>query len=461
MAKEVRLNAFHMNAPGHSWPGLWAHPRDASMGHDRPEYWMELARTAERGLLDAVFLADVVGVYDVYAGTPDASLRAGAQAPSLDPFPVVPLMAAVTEHLGFGVTATLTYEQPYLLARRFSTLDHLTRGRMAWNIVTGLLDSGARGAGQTALPEHDDRYAAADEFMDVMYALWEGSWADDALLRDRASRVYVRPEGVRRIAHPGPRYPLDVAHLVHPSPQRTPFLFQAGASSAGRDFAARHAEAVFVNGHTIPLVRETVRDIRARAVAAGRLAEDIKVFLGATVILGVTDAEAQDRYAEYQSWIDVEGSLALLSGWSGIDLSRYGLDDPIRHVEGARDALVHRGADGAEPGAGMDGARPGGVRRGGRPRGLSGGVAGDGGGRAAPLAGRGECGRVQPDPDGDAGGAGGGGGFTGAGVAVAWGVQAGARGRAVAGEGVRGGLATGAASGGAASVYLTSDVAPR
>jgi FMN-dependent oxidoreductase (nitrilotriacetate monooxygenase family) len=334
VAKQLRLNAFHMNAPGHSWPGLWAHPRDASMGHDRPEYWTDLARTAERGLLDAVFLADVVGVYDVYAGSPDASLRAGAQAPSLDPFPVVPLMAAVTQHLGFGVTATLTYEQPYLLARRFSTLDHLTRGRMAWNIVTGLLDSGARGAGQGALPEHDDRYAAAAEFMQVVYALWEGSWADDALLRDRDSRVYVRPERVRRIAHAGPRYALEAAHLVHPSPQRTPFLFQAGASSAGRGFAAAHAEAVFVNGHTIPLVRETVADIRRRAVAAGRLADDVQVFLGATVILGATDAEARDRYEEYRSWIDVEGSLALLSGWSGIDLSHYRLDDPIRHVEG-------------------------------------------------------------------------------------------------------------------------------
>jgi FMN-dependent oxidoreductase (nitrilotriacetate monooxygenase family) len=334
MPKEIRLNAFHMNAPSHSWAGLWAHPRDASVRHDTPEYWINLARTAERGKLDAVFLADVIGVYDVYGGTPDTAIRTGAQAPTLDPFAVVPLMSAVTEHLGFGVTSTLTYERPYLLARRFSTLDHLTRGRIAWNIVTGILDSGAKGAGQGELGAHDGRYVVAEEFLDVVYGLWEGSWADDAVVRDRQTRVYTRPDRVRPVSHHGEYYELDAIHLVHPSPQRTPFLFQAGASSAGRAFAGAHAEAVFVNGHTKALVAETVRDIRRNAVARGRLSGDVKIFLGTTVIVAPTDAEAQDRYEEYQRWIDDEGALALLSGWSGIDLSRYGLDEPIEHVEG-------------------------------------------------------------------------------------------------------------------------------
>jgi FMN-dependent oxidoreductase (nitrilotriacetate monooxygenase family) len=334
MAKEIRLNAFHMNAPSHSWPGLWAHPNDDSILHDTPEYWTNLAKTAERGKLDAVFLADVIGVYDVYGGGPDTAIRTGAQAPTLDPFPVVPLMAAVTEHLGFGVTATLTYERPYLLARRFSTLDHLTKGRIAWNIVTGILDSGAKGAGQGGLTGHDQRYAAAEEYLEVVYALWEGSWADDALVRDRQNRIYTQPDRVRRISHHGGQYDLDAIHLVHPSPQRTPFLFQAGASAAGRAFAGGHAEAVFVNGHTKKLVAETVRDIRAQAVKKGRQPDDVKIFLGTSVIVAATDAEARDRLAEYRGWIDDEGSLALLSGWSGIDLSRYGLDEPIQHVEG-------------------------------------------------------------------------------------------------------------------------------
>jgi long-chain alkane monooxygenase len=334
MVKEIRLNAFHMNAPSHSWAGLWAHPNDASMRHDTPEYWTHLARTAERGLLDAVFLADVIGVYDVYGASHDTAIRTGAQAPTLDPFPVVPLMAAVTENLGFGVTATLSYERPYLLARRFSTLDHLTKDRMAWNIVTGILDSGAKGAGQGGLTDHDQRYAAAEEFLEVVYALWEGSWADDALTRDRQTRTYTRPDRVRRISHHGAHYDLDAIHLVHPSPQRTPFLFQAGASAAGRAFAGGHAEAVFINGHTRALVAETIRDIRRQAVAKGRRADDVKIFLGTTVIVAPTDAEAQDKHAEYQRWVDDQGALALLSGWSGIDLSRYDPDEPIQHVEG-------------------------------------------------------------------------------------------------------------------------------
>ena len=334
MTKEIRLNAFHMNSPGHSWPGLWAHPRDDSVHHDRPDYWINLARTAERGKLDAVFLADVIGVYDVYGGSPDAAFRSGAQAPTLDPFSVVPLMSAVTENIGFGITATLTYENPYLLARRFSTLDHLTNGRVAWNIVTGILDSGAKGAGQAGLADHDQRYLQAEEYLDLTYQLWEGSWADDALAQDRASRIYSHPERVRRIAHHGAHYDLDAIHLVHPSPQRTPFLFQAGASTAGRDFAAGHAEAVFINGHTKPLVAETVRDIRARSVTRGRRAQDVKVFLGATVIVAASDAEAQAKLDEYAQWIDPQGALALLSGWTGIDLSQYGLDEPITHVKG-------------------------------------------------------------------------------------------------------------------------------
>lgn len=331
--KHIRLNAFHMNSPGHSWAGLWSHPRDRTATHDTPEYWTDFARLAERGKLDAIFLADVIGVYDVYGGTPDTALRTAAQAPTLDPFSVVPLMAGVTQNIGFGVTATVSFEQPYLLARRFSTLDHVTRGRIAWNIVTGLLDSGARGSGQAGLADHDSRYAAAEEFLDVTYKLWEGSWADDALRRDREGRIYTDPARVRKIRHQGERFQVDAIHLVHPSPQRTPYLFQAGASSAGRDFAARHAEAVFINGPTQALVAETVRDLRRRAVDHGRDPYDLKIFLGATLIVAATDAEARDRHESYAKHIDPEGTLALISGWSGIDLSRFGLDDKIPVTE--------------------------------------------------------------------------------------------------------------------------------
>src|SRR4051812_11158415 len=145
--KEIRLNAFEMNCVGHQSPGLWAHPRDHSASYTDLDYWTGLAKTLERGKFDGIFLADVLGVYDVYGGSPDAALRHAVQVPVNDPVLLIPAMAQVTEHLGFGVTSTLPYEPPYPFARRMSTLDHLTKGRAGWNIVTGYLDSAARGVG--------------------------------------------------------------------------------------------------------------------------------------------------------------------------------------------------------------------------------------------------------------------------------------------------------------------------
>ena len=157
MTKEIRLNAFDMNCVGHIQHGMWTHPRDRSTAYNTIEYWQDLARLAERGKFDGIFLADIVGVYDVYRGGPAPSIVDAVQIPVNDPMMVVPIMAAVTEHIGFGVTANLTYEPPYLFARRMSTLDHLTRGRVGWNIVTGYLDSAARGMGLAAQPDHDGR----------------------------------------------------------------------------------------------------------------------------------------------------------------------------------------------------------------------------------------------------------------------------------------------------------------
>src|SRR5512142_3043561 len=152
--KQIRLNAFEMNTVGHQSPGLWAHPRDRSADYTDLGYWTGLAKTLERGRFDGIFLADVLGVYDVYGGSPDAALRHAVQVPVNDPLLLIPAMATVTGHLGFGVTCTLSYEPPYTLARRMSTLDHLTRGRAGWNIVTGYLDSAAAGMGLGAQPRH-------------------------------------------------------------------------------------------------------------------------------------------------------------------------------------------------------------------------------------------------------------------------------------------------------------------
>lgn len=329
MPREIRLNAFDMNCVGHIQQGLWTHPRDQSTRYGELQYWTDYARKLEAGLFDGVFFADVVGVYDVYGGNADAALRGAVQVPVNDPTLVIPAMAAVTRHLGFGVTCNLTYEQPFLFARRMSTLDHLTGGRIGWNIVTGYLDSAARAIGIDGQVAHDDRYDLADEYMALVYKLWEGSWDDDAVRADRAGGVYADPAKVRVIHHHGKQYKVDAMHLCAPSPQRTPVLYQAGSSTRGRRFAATHAECVFVNGQKKEGVKEIVDDIRAQAVQLGRAAHDVKVFLGATLVLGRTDAEAREKFEEYRRYVSSEAALVHAAASLGIDFARYDLDEPI------------------------------------------------------------------------------------------------------------------------------------
>jgi FMN-dependent oxidoreductase (nitrilotriacetate monooxygenase family) len=285
---------------------------------------MGLARLLEEGLFDGLFLADVLGIYDVHGGNGDAAIRNAVQVPLIDPMLLVPAMAAATRHLGFGVTCNLAWESPALMARRFSTLDHLTKGRIGWNIVTGYLDSAARAMGLDRQMAHDDRYDLADEYMEILYRLWEESWAADAVKRDRAAGIYADPARVARITHQGRQYRLDAPHLVEPSPQRTPVLYQAGASDRGRGFAAQHAECVFLNGGPKPHVAKLVADLRARAAP-----RPIRIFVGATLIIGRTRAEAEAKLAEYRQHASIEGALAHASASLGIDLARFAPDDEL------------------------------------------------------------------------------------------------------------------------------------
>jgi FMN-dependent oxidoreductase (nitrilotriacetate monooxygenase family) len=324
MPREIRFNAFDMACVGHIQQGMWRHPRDRSADYLSLDYWMGLARLLEEGLFDGLFLADVLGIYDVHGGNGDAAIRNAVQVPLLDPMLLVPAMAAATRNLGFGVTCNLAWESPALLARRFSTLDHLTQGRIGWNIVTGYLDSAARAMGLDRQMAHDDRYDLADEYMEIVYRLWEESWAADALKRDRAAGIYADPARVKRIRHEGRQYRLDAPHLVEPSPQRTPVLYQAGASDRGRGFAARHAECVFVNGGPKPHVEKLVADLRARAAP-----RPIRVFVGATLIIGRTRAEAEAKLAEYRQHASIEGALAHASASLGIDLARFAPDEEL------------------------------------------------------------------------------------------------------------------------------------
>jgi FMN-dependent oxidoreductase (nitrilotriacetate monooxygenase family) len=329
MPREIRLNAFDMNCVGHIQHGLWTHPRDQSARFNELRYWTDMARKLEAGLFDGLFLADVVGVYDVYGGSADGALRGAVQVPVNDPTMIIPAMAAVTDHLGFGVTCNLTYEQPFLFARRMSTLDHLTSGRIAWNIVTGYLDSAARAIGMEGQVAHDQRYDVADEYMSLVYKLWEGSWDDDAVQADRGSGVYSDPARVRVIHHQGARYKVDAMHLCAPSPQRTPVLYQAGSSGRGRRFAATHAECVFVNPQSKEAVKALVDDIRAEAVQLGRAASDVKVFMGNTLVLGRTDAEAREKFEDYRRYASSEAALVHAAASLGIDFAKYDLDEPV------------------------------------------------------------------------------------------------------------------------------------
>lgn len=350
MARQIRFNAFQMNTPSHQSPGLWRHPRSDSWRYTTPEYWVELAQLVERGGFDAIFLADVLGAYDVYRKSPDAALRHGVQVPLGDPLALVPLIAHATTHLGIGVTAALTYEHPYTFARRMSTLDHLSRGRVGWNIVTGYLHSAARNLGLDRQLGHDARYDLADEYMEVVYKLWERSWEDDAVRRDREAGVYTDPAKVHPIAHAGRYYTVPGFHLAEPSAQRAPFLYQAGASARGTRFAARHAEASFVSGPSKEVIRRQVDALRAALAAEGRDPQGLLVYAQALVVTAPTEDAARAKLEDYRRHVDLQAALTLLSGWTGVDFSRHHPDDTIEYIdtEAGRSALASLSA--ADPG---------------------------------------------------------------------------------------------------------------
>ena len=338
--KDILLFAFDMNCVAHQSQGLWRHPRDRASNYTDMSYWTGVAKTLERGFFDGIFLADVSGLYDVFEGSPRAAIASATQVPTNDPFTLVPLMAGVTSHLTFGVTGNLSLESPYLFARRVSSLDHLTSGRFGWNIVTGYLDSAHKGMGEEGKQGHDVRYDIADEYMEIVYRLWEESWEDDAVVRDSDSGIFAEPSKVHEIVHEGKYFSMKGIHLCEPSPQRTPLLFQAGTSKKGRAFAGKHAECVFIVGNNPQVQSGVVDQLRQQASMNGRDPKDLKVIGGLSVIVGNSDREAKEKFEDYRQYGSHQGALALLSGWSGMDLSleddkkRIGQDngDAIRGV---------------------------------------------------------------------------------------------------------------------------------
>ncbi|MFT4191566.1 MAG: LLM class flavin-dependent oxidoreductase [Comamonas sp.] len=333
MSKTIRFNAFEMNCVAHQSPGLWRHPRDRSWQYKDVVYWTDLAKILERGIFDAVFIADVIGYYDVYKGSNDHAFLGGVQIPVNDPLQLANPIASVTRHLGIGITASTSFEHPYTFARRLSTADHHTQGRVGWNIVTSYLESGAKNISQAGLKRHDNRYEVANEYVEVLYKLFEGSWEEGAVVRDRERGVFAIPEKIHEIGHKGKYFEVPGYHLSEPSPQRTPVLFQAGASAAGKDFAAQNAELVFISAPTQDTTRDYVADIRRRAAAAGRDPKKLLIYALVTLVVDETDAKAHAKLKEYQSYASYDGGLVLTSGWTGIDFGRYAPGDSVRKVE--------------------------------------------------------------------------------------------------------------------------------
>lgn len=334
MSGRIRLNAVTVNGPTVS-PGLWAHPDERAHEYTSLGHWRSLARTLEDARFDAIFFADMLGLYDVHQGSAAPALRQAIQVPLNDPTYLIPAMAAVTEHLGFAVTVSTTYDQPYPVARRLSTLDVLTGGRVGWNVVTSNLASAARAHGYADEVPAQERYDRGDDFLAAAYKLWESSWEDDAVVLDKPGRVHSDPAKVHDIDHVGPWFQVPGPHLIGPTPQRTPFLFQAGSSERGREFAATHAEAIFLNTPTAKATKFIVDDIRQRAERHGRDPASVLFFPKLTPIAAASDEEARERYADFLRYSSTEGIFTLLGAWTGLDFAEVGEDRLLAFVEKA------------------------------------------------------------------------------------------------------------------------------
>lgn len=329
MRRRLIFNGFSMNVVSHIYHGLWRHPETKQTAFNDLSTWIELARLLEAGKFDALFLADVIGVDPAYKGSWDTYVREAVQIPSNDSGALAAALIGSTENLGLTFTGSILSEHPFSFARRLSTLDHLSKGRIGWNIVTSVSHNAAQNFGFERIVAHDERYAWADEYMDVVYKLWEGSWDEDAVIADKRAGIYADPEKVHRIYHRGKHYRVLGPHLTTPSPQRTPVLYQAGSSRAGRGFAARHAEGTFIMSPNPAGARKAIAETRRFAAEAGRDPSDLLFIQGLSFVVGSTEEEAQRKSREIDEYVSLDGLAAHISRDMGIDLGRLDPERPI------------------------------------------------------------------------------------------------------------------------------------
>ncbi|MDO8434289.1 MAG: LLM class flavin-dependent oxidoreductase [Candidatus Binatus sp.] len=329
--KKMHLAQFLMHSPTYHSLAMWRHPRTAysSLSWDRPELYQHIAQVCERGKFDMVFFADVSFISDTYTGSLEPAIRYATQAPAHDPIPLLSWLGAVTSTIGLGGTFSISHQQPFYVARLWATLDHLTRGRAAWNIVTSINHNESANYG-AELMEHNLRYERAEEFMEVCIKLWN-SWDKDAVVMDRERGVFADPAKVRRIEHEGRFFKSRGPLTVTRSPQNGPAIIQAGASSSGRAFAAKYAEAIFAVQPFADGAREYYADVKGRMENAGRNPDHCKILFGVQPIVGRTAEEAREKQAFHNSLVPVEAGLTILSGHLDYDFSRRDLDQVMEH----------------------------------------------------------------------------------------------------------------------------------
>ncbi|KAH8880226.1 putative monooxygenase moxC [Thozetella sp. PMI_491] len=315
--RQLHLNFFEMSCTGaHMGIGQFRTPGDNQSTKDTLEYYQWLAKLADRGKISCIFFADVYGAEDTFEGSAKACFTSGSGVGWLDPMSLVSGMAAVSKN-------------PFVMARTVATLDHVTKGRFAWNVVTSYSKTAARAMGKPDATEHDQRYEEAHEYMDLIYSLWEGSWEDGAKLFDKETGIAYDWDKVHKVTFKGKYHNTEAWGPSLPSPQRTPVLFQAGTSKAGSAFAGKHAEAIFCGGRTPADTAKTAKMIRDIAKANGRDPDHIKIFPQITPIIGRTLEEAQEKYERALANADYRGGLAKMSNYIGIDFSKYPLDEPF------------------------------------------------------------------------------------------------------------------------------------
>jgi len=312
-------------------PAAWRHP-EARLDFTSPDYFRHIGRVLERGCFDLGFFDDRLAMPDMYAGDHTHTVENGIRCVKMDPTAVLMTLGMATERLGLGATYSTTYYQPFHVARLFSTMDHMTEGRAAWNVVTSVNDNEARNMGLEAAVGHDERYDRADEFMEVVHGHWD-TWEDDALVLDKESGLFARGDRVHRLDHRGEQFLSRGPFTVPRTPQGHPVVIQAGQSGRGQRFAARWGELLFVANATIERGKAVYESVRAEAERIGRDPDQMRITNLVFPVVGRTLSEAEDKKAAYDELPKDIDELSLLSEGLNFDFSTKGLDEPFTDAE--------------------------------------------------------------------------------------------------------------------------------